>query len=94
MYSQLLPIAGGHLSIRNLTTHHAVVTGYHLNTETLFDPSKEVCLEINTEKTKYMLLSHHQQNHDVKRPNMSFENVAQFKSIGTTKKSKSYSGGN
>jgi hypothetical protein len=29
------------------------------NTETLSDASKEVGLEINAEKTKYMLLSHH-----------------------------------
>jgi hypothetical protein len=36
------------------------------NTETLTDASKEVGLEINIEKTKYMLLSHQQnvgQNH-------------------------------
>jgi 23S rRNA U2552 (ribose-2'-O)-methylase RlmE/FtsJ len=53
-------------------------------TETLIDASKEVCLEVNTEKTKYMLLSYHQnagQNHDVKIVNRSFENVAQFKKI-------------
>jgi hypothetical protein len=30
------------------------------NTETLIDASKEVGLEANTEKTKYMLLSRHQ----------------------------------
>jgi hypothetical protein len=30
------------------------------NMETLIDASKEVGLEINTEKTKYKLLSHHQ----------------------------------
>jgi hypothetical protein len=38
------------------------------NTETLSDASKEVGLEVNTEKTKYMLLSRHQnagQNHDI-----------------------------
>jgi hypothetical protein len=29
------------------------------NTETLIGASKEVGLEINVEKTKYMLLSHH-----------------------------------
>jgi hypothetical protein len=34
------------------------------NTQTLIDASKETGLEVNTEKTKYMLLSH-QQNHDM-----------------------------
>jgi hypothetical protein len=39
------------------------------NTETLNDASNMVGLEVTTEKTKYMLLSHHQnagQNHDRK----------------------------
>jgi hypothetical protein len=38
------------------------------NTETLIDPSKEVGLEVNPEKTKYMLLSCHEnsdQNHNI-----------------------------
>jgi hypothetical protein len=38
------------------------------NTRTLTDASKEVGLEVNTEKIKYMLLSHHKnagQNHDI-----------------------------
>jgi hypothetical protein len=57
------------------------------NMETLIDSSKEVGLEVNTEKTKYMLLSHHYnagQNHDIKIANRSSENVAQLKSLGTT----------
>jgi hypothetical protein len=52
------------------------------NTETLTDASKEVCLEINVEKTKYMLLSHQQnvgKNRDIKTANRSFENISQFK---------------
>jgi hypothetical protein len=39
------------------------------NTQTLTDASKEVGLEVNTEKIKYMLLSRHQnagQNQDIK----------------------------
>jgi hypothetical protein len=51
------------------------------------DASKEVDLEVNTEKTKYMLLSRHQnagQNDDIKIAKRSFENVAQFKYYGTT----------
>jgi hypothetical protein len=45
----------------------------------------EVGLEVNTEKTKYMLLSHHQnagQNHDIKIANRSFENVEHFRYLG------------
>jgi hypothetical protein len=55
--------------------------------ESLFYASKEVGLEVNTEKTKYMLLSRHQnegQNHDTKIADRSFENVAQFKYLRTT----------
>jgi hypothetical protein len=57
------------------------------NTETLIDASKEVGLDINTDEAKYMLLSGHQnaeQNHDIKIANRPFENVAQFKYLGTT----------
>jgi hypothetical protein len=56
-------------------------------TETLFDASKEVDLEVNAEKTKYVLLFRNQnagQSHDIKIANRSFENVAQFKYFGTT----------
>jgi hypothetical protein len=47
--------------------------------------SKEVGLEINVEKTKYMLLSRHQnsgRNRDIKVSNRSFGNVSQFKDLG------------
>jgi hypothetical protein len=57
------------------------------DTETLIDDSKEVGLEINVEKTKYMLLSRHQnagKNHDIKTANRSFENASQFTHLGTT----------
>jgi hypothetical protein len=56
------------------------------STETLIDASKEVALEVNTEKTKYMLLSRHQnagQNHDINIANRSLQKVAQFKYLGT-----------
>jgi oligoendopeptidase F len=49
---------------------------------TLIDASKEIGLEVNREKTKYMLLSRRQnagQNHDIKIRNRCFENVAQFR---------------
>jgi hypothetical protein len=57
------------------------------NTETLIDASIEVGLEINIEKTKYMLLTRCQnvgQNRDIKIAKRSFENVSQFKYLGTT----------
>jgi hypothetical protein len=46
-----------------------------------------VGLEVNAEKAKYMLLSHHQnagQNHNIKIVNRCFENVEQFKYLGMT----------
>jgi hypothetical protein len=49
------------------------------DTETWTDPSKDVGLEVNAEKTKYILLSRHQnagQNHYIKIGNGHFENVA------------------
>jgi hypothetical protein len=66
------------------------------NTETLIDASKEVGLEINVEKTKYMLLSCQQnvvQNRDMKIANRSFENVSQVQIFGDdSNKSKFESG--
>jgi hypothetical protein len=52
--------------------------------ETLIDASKEVGLEVNTNKAKYMLLPRHQnvgQNHDIKTANRTLENLAYFKYI-------------
>jgi hypothetical protein len=57
------------------------------NTESLINASKEVGLEINIEKTKYMLLFRHQnvgQNRDIKIATRLFENLSQFKCLGTT----------
>jgi hypothetical protein len=45
------------------------------NTEALINASKEVGLEVNTEKTKYMLLSRNQnagQSYDIKIANRCF----------------------
>jgi hypothetical protein len=57
------------------------------NMEALLDASKEVGMEVNTEKTKYMLMSRSQkvgQKHSIKILNRSFEDVAEFKYLGTT----------
>jgi hypothetical protein len=58
-----------------------------VNTETLINASNEIGLEINVEKTKYMLLSRHLivgQNRDIKIAKRLFENVSQFRYLGTT----------
>jgi hypothetical protein len=54
-------------------------------TETLTDASKEVGLEENFEKTRYLLVFRDQnvvQNRDIKIGNRSIENVSQFKYLG------------
>jgi hypothetical protein len=53
----------------------------------LIDASKDVGQEVNVEKTKYMLVSRDPnagQNWEIKIGNRSFENVSQFKYLGTT----------
>jgi hypothetical protein len=67
-------------------THWGITDTMKKNTETLIDASKEVCLEINVEKTKCMLLSRHRnagQNQDIKIANRWFEIVSYFRYFGT-----------
>jgi hypothetical protein len=55
------------------------------NTETLIEASRDICLEINVEKTKYMIMSCHLkpgQNQNIRIANELFENVAKFKNLG------------
>jgi hypothetical protein len=56
------------------------------NTEALLDASKEVGLEVNSDKSKYMLMSHQKagQRHSIKIANRSFEDVAKFKYLVKT----------
>jgi hypothetical protein len=56
------------------------------NTEALVVASKEVGLEVNPEKTKYMAISQDQlagHNYSIKIPNTSFKRVEQFRHLGT-----------
>jgi hypothetical protein len=58
-------------------------------TEIFLESCRDVGIEINAEKTKYTIMSHHMnsgQNQNIRIANESFENVAIFKYLGTTLK--------
>jgi hypothetical protein len=80
-------------------THQLLVYAYDINllgenkniikknAETLLDSSKEIGLEVNSEKTKYMFMSRHQaagQSNYIRVNNKSFEEVAKFKYLVST----------
>jgi hypothetical protein len=63
------------------------------NTEMLISASKEVGLKVSVDKTKYMLASYGQnsdQSQEIKIGNRSFENVSQFKYLGTIAKNQNF----
>jgi hypothetical protein len=57
------------------------------NTETLSEASRVIGLEINAEKTKYMIMSRHPnsgQKQSIRIANESVENMVRFKYFGRT----------
>jgi hypothetical protein len=71
----------------NVNTVGEYIDTMQKNTKALLDASKEVGLEVNPEKTKYMLVSRCQkagQRQSIKLGNRSLESVAKFKHLGTT----------
>ena len=57
------------------------------NTEALLVINKETELEVNADKTKYMIMSRDQNagwSHNIKIDNSSFERVEEFTYLGTT----------
>jgi hypothetical protein len=59
------------------------------NKETFLEASRNVALEINADKTKYVITSHHpnsDQNQNIRIANELFENVVKFKYLGMTLK--------
>ena len=63
------------------------------NAEALAVASKEIGLEVNDDKTKYVVMSQDQnagRSHNIKIDNISFESVEEFKYMGTTLTNQSY----
>ena len=57
------------------------------NAETLVATTREIGLEVNADKTKYMVMSRDQnagRNYSVRIDNSTFERVEEFKYLGTT----------
>jgi hypothetical protein len=57
------------------------------NAKALVVAAKEIGLEVNADKTKYMVMSRDQnagRTHSIKTDNSSFERVEEFKYLGTT----------
>jgi hypothetical protein len=54
------------------------------NKETLLEASRDIGLEINSKKTKYVVMSRYPNSRQLRIANESFENVEKFKYLGTT----------
>ena len=62
-------------------------TVHTIKTKSVLVGSKEIGLELNADKTKYMVMPRDQnsgRSHNIKIENSSFEKVEEFKYLGTT----------
>jgi hypothetical protein len=74
----------GHISFWRSLNLLGYIDTIKKNTDILIDARKEIGLEINVDKTKYMLLSLHQnvgQNRDIKIANRAFEHMCHSSNI-------------
>ena len=81
----LVHITGDHANDANILGRS--VHTIKENTEALVIASKEIGLEVNADKTKYMVMSRDQNArrcHDIKIDNSCSESVEQFRYLGTT----------
>jgi hypothetical protein len=78
--------------VNTIVCYILIFKSFEKNTKTLLEASRDVGLEINAEKTKYMIMSRQPnsgQNEKVRTANESFEKVAKFKYLGKTLTNKS-----
>jgi hypothetical protein len=77
---------GGFAYADNVSILGGSVHAVTKNTEALVAAVKEIGLEVNADKTKYMVMSRDQnagRNHSMSIDNSSFERVEEFKYLGT-----------